>query len=102
MLQQQLAKVPSLVEKYDGQYPKMWRILEKKYVVKGKGKSATPVKVGGAKAGGAAAGAQAVGGVPPAKGGTSNFSMLLLVAFFIVVAFYMNSGGTKAIGAPEL
>ena len=39
MLQQQLAKVPSLVEKYDGQYPKMWRILEKKYVVKGKGKT---------------------------------------------------------------
>ena len=40
LLQQQLAKVPSLVAKYESDYPKMWRILEKKYVVGGKGTAA--------------------------------------------------------------
>ena len=36
LLQQQLAKVPSLVAKYEGRYPKMWQILENKYVVEPK------------------------------------------------------------------
>ena len=38
LLKQQLAKVSSLVAKYESDYPKMWRILEKKYVVGGKGR----------------------------------------------------------------
>ena len=36
LLQQQLAKVPALVAKYEGRYPKMWQILENKYVVEPK------------------------------------------------------------------
>ena len=31
-LQEQLNKIPSLIAEYEGDYPKMWQVLEKKYV----------------------------------------------------------------------
>ena len=68
LLHQQLAKVPFLVAKYEGDYPKMWRILERK---RGSGRSTSPAAaatftaaaaVGAAGATGAATTVAAPGG----------------------------------------